>query len=300
MAGLFRLLKSKWFPPTDPTESFQGKTILITGANTGLGYEAALKLALRGASRIILGVRSIEKGNDAKASIEAKISQHSTEPRPTIDVWPLDMNDYGSIQAFAARIEAEVPRLDVALLNAGVHPAQFQKSQYGWELGLQVNVLSTTLLALLLVPVLRRSRTEASIPVLEVVSSGLHAVVSFDEEKRKAANLLETYNSPEKFNGMDQYRATKLFITYVCEMLARQAQPEGSSEPDFHVVWICPGACASNLGRDYVKGAVAWIMPVVFAMFFKTAEEGARTYLLGITRSKEFHGKFVQDGGVYT
>jgi len=72
MSGLYRLLKHKWFPPYDPTTSFVGKNVIVTGANSGLGFEAAVKFSALGASKLILGVRDIGKGDKAKTAIEAR------------------------------------------------------------------------------------------------------------------------------------------------------------------------------------------------------------------------------------
>ena len=59
-------------PPADPAVSFTGKTVLVTGSNVGLGYEAAIKYAQKGASKLILAVRSVDKGEQAKSEIIEK------------------------------------------------------------------------------------------------------------------------------------------------------------------------------------------------------------------------------------
>ncbi|KAK5165617.1 hypothetical protein LTR04_001200, partial [Oleoguttula sp. CCFEE 6159] len=106
MAGLFRLLTQKWYPPADPTSSFAGRTVIITGSNTGLGFEAAVKFATLGAPTLILGVRDLSKGAAAKRAIEARVSAST---RCDIRVWHLDLLSYPSIRAFAARA-AELQR----------------------------------------------------------------------------------------------------------------------------------------------------------------------------------------------
>lgn len=148
MSVLFTLAKAKLNPPKKTFPSSANRTILVTGANTGVGYEAAVKCVQPGAARLVLGVRSLKKGEDAKARIEAG---QGTEPSQTvIEVWELDMLDYDSIKAFASRAGNQPPSLDYAILNAGVVMATYQPSHYGWETALQVNTLSTTYLALLL------------------------------------------------------------------------------------------------------------------------------------------------------
>lgn len=87
----------KWRPPRNPQVSFEGKTIIITGANVGLGYEAVAKFVAKGASKVILGVRNISKGEHAAKEIEKKTGRKAT------DVWQVDMGDYGSIKSFAEK-----------------------------------------------------------------------------------------------------------------------------------------------------------------------------------------------------
>ena len=85
--------------------------------NTGIGFEAAATFASFNAEQVILGVRSIDKGLDARRRVEARGQRTNN-----IDVWELDMGNYTSVQRFAARVENEMPRLDVAILNAGISP----------------------------------------------------------------------------------------------------------------------------------------------------------------------------------
>lgn len=190
MSGLYRLLEHKWFPPYDPTTSFVGKNVIVTGANSGLGFEAAVKFSALGASKLILGVRDIGKGDKAKTVIEARAKKLNQ-----IEVWQLDMNSYDSIRKFADRVSKELEHLDIVILNAGVHMSTYEQSPYGWEETLQVNVLSTTLLGLLILPKLKASKTAQSTPVLEIVSSGLHQNAKFTDEHKNAPNLLESYNT---------------------------------------------------------------------------------------------------------
>ena len=102
--------KPQWpSPDTDLT----GQTAIITGSNTGLGYEAAVQLLGLKLSHLILAVRSVEKG-----AVAAKTLGHFN-PKAKIEVWQLDMTSYPSIQDFAQRAEKELSTLNMVLLNAG-------------------------------------------------------------------------------------------------------------------------------------------------------------------------------------
>ncbi|KIM96439.1 hypothetical protein OIDMADRAFT_105991 [Oidiodendron maius Zn] len=103
--------------------SFAGHNVLITGANTGLGFEAAVKSANLGASKVFLGVRDLEKGERAKQLINQR-----TGIREHVLLWHLDMNSYDSVQRFAVRASSDLEHLNVALLNAGVYSVNFKQS----------------------------------------------------------------------------------------------------------------------------------------------------------------------------
>ncbi|TID18581.1 short-chain dehydrogenase [Venturia nashicola] len=173
-------------PPVEPNHDFTGQNVIVTGANTGLGYQAALKFASLGAQKLILGVRNMEKGEIAKLNIIESLGL--TGDLNQIEVWPLDMLSYLSIKTFAAKANKSLERLDIVVLNAGIMPpapsvnpysfrrkSGYKTSQYGWEETLQVNTLSTVYLALLLLPKLREtSATVNPAPVLEFVGCSVY------------------------------------------------------------------------------------------------------------------------------
>lgn len=154
-----------------PTHSFAGQTIIVTGSNTGLGLEAARHFVRLDAARVILAVRSVKKGEDAKASIET-----STKRKGVVEVWQLDMSDYDSIKAFVTRCDS-LDRLDVVVANAGVLRTTYEESG-GTEITIKVNVIGTFLLAISLFPALRKSGAKVGQPSrLVITTSVLHANV---------------------------------------------------------------------------------------------------------------------------
>lgn len=131
-----------------PNTSLSGKTAIITGGNTGLGYETALQLLDLKLSRLILAVRSPKKGDAAAAKL------HQLHPKANIEVWELDMSFYDSIQAFARRVETKLSRIDIVILNAGLMKLEFTTAKStGHQETVQVNYLSTVFLTILLLPV---------------------------------------------------------------------------------------------------------------------------------------------------
>lgn len=153
-------------PPTDPLTSFAGKTVLLTAATSGLAYDAAIKLPNLGVDSLIIGSRNLERGNKVILELEK-----CTNRFDTIQIWELGMNSFQSFQSFANRANTSLKRLDIALLNAGLWNREYAQSPEKWEETLQVNTLSTSLLALLLLPKLRASSSETEPTHLGVASS---------------------------------------------------------------------------------------------------------------------------------
>jgi NAD(P)-dependent dehydrogenase (short-subunit alcohol dehydrogenase family) len=91
-----------------------GKTVIVTGANIGLGKAAAGHFVSLNADKVIIACRSVEKGEAARA----EILKSSGRPESAIEVWPLDLSKYDSIREFAKRVTG-LKRLDIVVENAG-------------------------------------------------------------------------------------------------------------------------------------------------------------------------------------
>ncbi|KAB2579289.1 Short-chain dehydrogenase/reductase SDR [Lasiodiplodia theobromae] len=298
MSGFLRLLRDKWSPPRDPTTSLAGRTILITGASTGLGLEAAIKCAQLGCARLVLGVRdAAAKGEKTKQTVQQraqrkrKIATREATGDCVIDVWEVDFLDFESVEQFAERVASELERLDAAVLNAGVSMKELKRSKHGWEETLQVNVLGTALLGLLLLPVLKKSNEtvhDGRPPVLEIVGSSLyrHAKLGSPGEK-----LLEKFNREEGFNGRKQYGISKALVMYAMRSLAAMdAYTEDGK--DVVVMSASPGFCKSDLRRHYTGAAAKVFGWLFYAIFAREAEEGARSLVSAVCLGEEAHDGF--------
>jgi NAD(P)-dependent dehydrogenase (short-subunit alcohol dehydrogenase family) len=164
---ILEILKDQYAQLPLPSESIvRGGTYIVTGANIGLGYECAKHLVNFSASHVILAVRSQERGDVAKARIES-----DTGRTGIAEVWLLDLANYDSVKAFAERAMA-LARLDGIVENASVALGRWSMSEET-ETMITVNVLSTFLLAVLLLPKMRESAvTTGTIPHIAVISSG--------------------------------------------------------------------------------------------------------------------------------
>lgn len=278
-------------PPTNPDTSFAGKTILITGANIGLGFEATLKFAALGASRLILGVRSLHRGDDAKV----EICRRTGYDAGNIRLYEIDMSTFALVKAFAETTLKNEPRIDIAILNAGMSAPSHKLGPEGYEMSLQVNVISTALLAILLLPQLMESAKRSGEPShLEFTGSvGHHFVkadtLNFDDDTR----ILDKVNDAAFFGVERQYSVTKLLLMYVMDGLvnAISSSPKHNDYSDVIITTTCPSLCRTNLGRDFptlLKIPVGLIHRVIA----RSAEEGSRSLVSGAILGKEANGEF--------
>lgn len=179
-------------PSLDPAVSFTGQTVIVTGSNVGLGFSAAQQIAQRGASRVILAVRTVSKGETAAQQIRSSLPPSNSSAQ--IEAWPLDLSSYQSVKDFAARAN-KLDRLDLLLENAGVAKMNFELEE-GDESTITTNVIATTLLAVLLLPKLRETAKKFGVvPHLTIVSSEVSFHTTFEE--RKAENIFERLADPK-------------------------------------------------------------------------------------------------------
>ncbi|KAJ5923846.1 retinol dehydrogenase 14 [Penicillium verhagenii] len=298
MSGLFGLLFTRLTLPSP--SAIRGKTILITGANTGLGREAARHAVALGAGTVILGVRTLVKGEDAKANIEA-----STGPinKGKILVWPIDLESFDSVQAFASRVRKHVftegGRLDIAIMNAGIASVEYGLTRDGWEKGIQVNVLSTALLSLGLLPLLLRTkeRDPSTEPHLTILTSDIHKSIKFPE--RNEARILSVLNDEGQWKksqaaggATERYGVTKLMDIFIAMEIARIAPRDGSGNPLVIVNAVTPGFCKSDL---LTREKAPWILKLIQALIARTVEEGSKTLLHAVEQGMETHGKWLEN-----
>jgi len=138
--------------PPVPTTSFKGKTVIVTGASSGLGLEACRWLIRLEASQIILACRNMDKGKAAVTDLQQSTSCSSN----ILQVWQLDLSSYASVLAFCDRAKAELSRLDAVLSNAGLGKRTWGMTEDNEET-ITTNVVSMALLSFLLHPKLRET-----------------------------------------------------------------------------------------------------------------------------------------------
>lgn len=181
-----------------PTHDFTDQVIIVTGANTGLGFEAARYFLNLNAARVILAVRSASKGEAAKNELESS----SSRSPGVLEVCTLDMESSASVEAFVTELNS-LPRLDVLLLNAGKVTQNFYLVD-GNESTITVNVINTFLLAFLMLPKLRYVAKEFEIvPRIVVVASDRHVMTNLPEWTTK--NTFASLNDKTKSKMRERY-----------------------------------------------------------------------------------------------
>ncbi|KAL9131489.1 MAG: hypothetical protein Q9217_000568 [Psora testacea] len=260
-------------------------TIIVTGSNTGLGLEAARHFTRLNAEKVIIAVRNTEKGEAARENIE-----HSTGRKGVVEVWQLDLANYKSTTHFAKKARG-LKRLDAVVENAGVAKLDWTVAEDD-ETTITVNVVSTFLLALNLLPKLRETASKFNItPHLVIVSSAVHFFTKFPQ--RNSASIFEKLNDKTTEDISDRYNVSKLLEVFYCRELASRTQESG--KPDVIINFLNPGLCHSELAREAGLGLM--LMKLFLA---RTAEQGSRTLVHAVESGTETHGQYLHNCEVAT
>ncbi|XP_061621714.1 retinol dehydrogenase 13 isoform X1 [Phyllopteryx taeniolatus] len=233
--------------------SLNGKTVLITGANTGLGKETALDLAQRGA-RVILACRDLTKASMAADYIRRKSGNNN------VVVMKLDLASLKSVRELASQVINSEERLDILINNAGIMMCPKWKTEDGFEMQFGVNHLGHFLLTNLLLSMLKSSAPSRIV----IVSSRAH---------EKGSIHFNDIHLDENYQPDVSYRQSKLANVLFCRELAIRLKGTGVNTYCLH-----PGVASTELGRHLFPTSL-WknLLLIPFLMMIKTPREGAQT-----------------------
>jgi NAD(P)-dependent dehydrogenase (short-subunit alcohol dehydrogenase family) len=200
-----------------------GRTVLVTGANSGLGLRSAEALATRGA-RVLMACR-----NQVKAAVALEAVRNAAADAPP-EVVPLDLADLDDVRACAGRLIKGHDHLDVLMNNAGVMAIPHQRTRQGFEMQFGTNHLGHFALTGLLLPLLRRAQASRVV----TVSSVVHRVgrIRFDDWEQKC------------YSRWFPYIQSKLAHLLFTTELQRRSAAAGA---DLLAVAAHPGYAATNL-----------------------------------------------------
>ncbi|KAF1982919.1 short-chain dehydrogenase/reductase-like protein [Aulographum hederae CBS 113979] len=279
-------IKSQYTPLPHPVGSLTSQTIIVTGANVGLGLEAARHFVHLNAATVILACRSLSKGAQAKEDIEKE-----TGRKGVVEVWELDLASFESVKKFCERVEG-LERCDVVVENAGIAIPRYVEVE-GHESTIAVNVLSTFLMALLLLPTLRKSAIKTGVtPHLCIVSSEAHFMAKFPEAK--SPSIFAALADPNSKNHDQKYNISKLLEVLLVRELASRLSPPGTSSPAIILNTLTPGLCNSQLMR-HANPLLAVGAKIGKVLLARSTEVGSRTLVWAALAGEESHGMYMAD-----
>lgn len=242
-----------------PAGTMRGKTVIITGANSGIGKALAGEL-LKLQARVIMACR--DRGRAEEAAQELRRGAGPEQEQGELIIRQLDLASLRSVRRFCEEIIQEETRIDVLINNAGLYQCPYSKTEDGFEMQLGVNHLGHFLLTHLLLDLLRTSAPSRVV----VVSSKLYkyGAISFDD-----------LNSEKNYDKAFCYSQSKLANLLFTLELAKRLEGTGVT-----VNALTPGIVRTNLGRHVQIPFLAKPLFNLASMaFFKSPLEGAQTPL---------------------
>ncbi|KAI0967007.1 hypothetical protein F4678DRAFT_483370 [Xylaria arbuscula] len=274
--------------PSTSTD-LSNQTAIVTGANVGLGYEAAMQLLGLRLSHLIVAVRSLDKGEVAASTMRKQY------PKAKVEVWLLDLSSYKSIQAFAKKVETSLARIDIVILNAGLGRLEYHKVDgTGHEEIFQINYLSNILLLILLLPTLKAKGPPGKPARVTIASAALTLVTQF--EQRDTDPLFPALDDPKNFDRGDTYRVSKLlaemFIWKLVDYVSADDVIINLADPAF--------VRGTDFARDIGNGGLKFLFNVFGLIAGRTPRVGASCYIDAVVnKGKESHGCFLMSWHIH-
>lgn len=299
-AGQLHFLKSQIIETKAPVltrkdADLSGQTAIVTGGNIGVGLETGRQLLNAGLSKLILAVRNEKSG---QAAAQKLLASRKDGPQK-VEVWKLDLSEYSSVTAFVERVGQLEARPDIIVLNAGLLCAKPTiNTSTGHDEDIQVNYLSTVLLLVLLLPILKKKPSAATatknpVPHVSVVTSVMTHWAKFTE--RNTEPLLPAFDgeaSPD-WNMEERYSVSKLLALFFMSELIRRVPH------DVAVINApAPGLCYGSGFMRQTAGTVSgFLIGVFYRVFGHSCIVGASQVVAAAVRAgPESHGQFMENG----
>ncbi|KAG2135459.1 short-chain dehydrogenase [Suillus clintonianus] len=265
------------------------KSILVVGANVGLGFEASVHLAQLRPKHLLVTARDATKCQQTIADVQQRASID------TIDARPLELGSFESVSQFVNQFEEEGFQINALVANAGIQTTRYSKTVDGWETTLQVNYLSTALLSILMLPHLLETSTPQSASRLIIVSSELHYLANKLSGADRWPSILEKLNDPDYCTSSvmsNRYNLSKMLeVMFVRELSSRLPEPTPVA-----VSAVNPGFCHSRLSRSTETNPFKTLgVATVKALLARTTEMGSRTLVHPVVEPGELsrHGRYL-------
>lgn len=262
----------------DNIKDLTSKTILVTGGNSGLGYESVKLFASKGA-HVIMASRSLERGQNAVKKITDEY------PNANIDVMVLDLASKDSIHTFATEFKSKYNSLDIQLNNAGIMTTPFGHTNDGLEQQTGVNHFGHFLLTSQLFELLKTTKNARIVNV----SSLAHKAGKIDFN-----NLFyERRNSYSKIKAYCRSKLENLLFTYELQRRINKANI------NIKVLVAHPGVAKTNLGRHLKQGLRTRLITFFQRFFSHDAYHGAQPQIRAALDSEAKSGDFYGPDGPF-
>ncbi|MBD3629303.1 oxidoreductase [Cyclobacterium sp.] len=258
-----------------------GRIFIVTGANTGLGYENSLSLAKKGA-KVIMACRSLEKGNAAKEIIKKEV------PKADVEVMEIDLSSLNAVRNFAKAYQSKYDRLDVLINNAGVMMPPYTKTKDGYELQFEANFLGHFLLTGLLLDTILKTPNSRIVNLSSIAHK--NGKINFDD-----------LQSEKKYSASAAYGQSKLACLLFAFELHRRLKKAGHDQTISTAAH--PGIATTELARHMPKLVYGILKYTVAPLLTHAPKEGAKPTMVaaigdaaggdyfGPTGFQEFKGK---------
>jgi NAD(P)-dependent dehydrogenase (short-subunit alcohol dehydrogenase family) len=279
------MTRSRDEPTTSQMPEMDDRIVVVTGANSGLGYEATRAFARKGA-HVVMACRSESRGENVKRSIRKETSQSGA--RGSLEVAELDLADLSSVRSFADEFRATHDELHVLCNNAGVMAIPRRETEDGFEMQFGVNHLGHFALTGHLSDRLRETPGETRVVTQ---SSGIHERGDID---------FRDLQSERSYDKWDAYAQSKLANVLFAYELDRRLRDSGAE--DVVSVACHPGYAATGLQRrgPEMTGSTVrlWAMKAANALVGQSPKQGALPMLYAATASAIDGGEYVGPGGL--
>ncbi|KAE8882524.1 hypothetical protein PF005_g7958 [Phytophthora fragariae] len=281
-AGSRPQVPDKW--DASQISSQQGKLAVVTGGNSGIGYETALQLARNGA-HVVLACRDVQRGREAETKIREALASDSNAAAGTVEFMHVDVSDLSSVKQFAQEFKKTHDRLDLLTNNAGVMGGAYSTTVDGYERQFATNHLGHFALTAQLFDVVKQSAPARIVNV----SSMLHrnAFWTFDEDEVMAS-------SERKYSQWFNYANTKLCNILFTFELDRRIKTAGVE--DVTAVACHPGTTSTNLLTAPSTSNSNWMWTTAFKLWTlmprQSIEMGALSTLYAATGDDVKGGDF--------
>lgn len=257
--------------------SQNGKIAIVTGANTGLGYETAIHLAQKDMT-VIMACRNLDKAQQAKGRIQENV------PGADLDILPIDLTDLSSVRAFAETFKAQYNRLDLLINNAGIMFPPYEKTVDGFESQMGANYFGHFLLTALLLDKMPDS-TESRVVSL---SSGAHQYAS------EGPNF-DDLQSEQNYSKMGAYAQSKLACLMFGNELQRRLDHAGKQ---ILSVSAHPGMAPTELARHMPWYQLLFLKYTIGLFLFHPVEAAAMPTVLAALGTDVKGGDYLGPQGV--